>query len=152
DILYITALASPQTVNTMPEGTLTAFANHGVVGPLLPRDGGDAEEVLGRFARAGIDALALAADLQTEGAKAFVTSWNELMAAIHPKPAAPRKPGCPCRAPAPCPAGRSGRRSGSIPRRCATSPCARSSPTTRSEASGSPPRPSGSIWITRSSA
>ncbi len=91
DILYITSLASPQTVNTMPEGTLTAFANHGVVGPLLPRDGGDAEEVLGRFARAGIDVLALAADLQTEGAKAFVTSWNELMAAIQSKTDALKK-------------------------------------------------------------
>src|SRR5262245_24489370 len=91
DILYIIGLASPHTGNTMPEGTLNAFAKHGEIGPLLPPDGGDAEEVLARFARAGIDVLGLAADLQTEGAKAFVTSWNELMAAITGKADALKK-------------------------------------------------------------
>lgn len=85
DILYVSGLASPHTVNTMPEGTLTAFAQHGVIGPLLTPDGGNAEEVLARFGRAGVDVLGLAADLQTEGAKAFVTSWNELTAAIASK-------------------------------------------------------------------
>jgi len=82
DILYVSALASPHTVNTMPEGTLTAFADHGEIGPMLRPDGGDAEEVLARFGRAGVDVLGLAADLQTEGAKSFVTSWNELMASL----------------------------------------------------------------------
>jgi len=91
DILYVSGLASPHTVNTMPEGTLTAFGSHGVVGPLLSRDGGDAEEVLARFARAGIDVMALAADLQTEGAKAFVTSWDELMAGLQAKSDALKK-------------------------------------------------------------
>jgi len=91
DILYVTALASPHTVNTMPEGTLTAFAKHGVTGPLLTPDGGDAEQMLARFGRAGVDVLGLAADLQTEGAKAFVTSWNELMAAIASKSDALKK-------------------------------------------------------------
>ena len=91
DILYVSALASPHTVNTMPEGTLTAFAKHGVTGPLLTPDGGDAEQVLARFGRAGVDVLGLAADLQTEGAKAFVTSWNELMAAIASKSDALKK-------------------------------------------------------------
>jgi len=91
DILYISGLASPHTVNTMPEGTLTAFAKHGVTGPLLTPDGGDAEEVLARFGRAGVDVLGLAADLQTEGAKAFVTSWDELMAAIASKSDALKK-------------------------------------------------------------
>ena len=91
DILYVSALASPHTVNTMPEGTLTAFASHGVIGPLLSPDGGNAEEVLARFGRAGVDVLGLAADLQTEGAKAFVTSWNELMAAIASKSDALKK-------------------------------------------------------------
>jgi transaldolase len=85
DILYISALASPHTVNTMPEGTLTAFADHGQLGPVLSPDGGDAEEVLARFARAGIDVYALAADLQADGAKAFVASWDELMAGIASK-------------------------------------------------------------------
>jgi transaldolase len=85
DILYISSLASPHTINTMPEGTLAAFADHGQIGPLLAPDGGDAEEMLARFARAGIDVYALASDLQADGAKAFVASWNELMAGIASK-------------------------------------------------------------------
>src|SRR6201988_3005026 len=79
DILYVTSLAAPNTVNTMPEGTLLAFANHGKIGPLLTADD-NAEEILARFERAGIDVAALASDLQREGATAFVDSWNELMA------------------------------------------------------------------------
>jgi transaldolase len=90
DTLYVDALASPLTVNTMPEGTLKAFADHGKVGAALPDDGGDCEEVLLRFARAGIDVEALAARLQDEGAKAFVKSWNELLAGIAAKTAAAR--------------------------------------------------------------
>jgi transaldolase len=91
DILYVTALASPHTVNTMPEATLTAFASHGVIGPLLTADGGDCEEVLARFGRAGIDVFALAADLQADGAKSFVASWDELMAGIASKTDALKK-------------------------------------------------------------
>ena len=82
DILYIRALAAPFTVNTMPEGTLKAFADHGEVGPALPVDGGDCEDVLARFADAGIDLDALAARLQDEGATSFVKSWDELMGVI----------------------------------------------------------------------
>ena len=82
DILYIKALAAPLTVNTMPEGTLKAFAEHGEIGKLLPADGGDCEEVLAAFARSGIDVDDLAARLQDEGAKSFVSSWNELIAVI----------------------------------------------------------------------
>jgi transaldolase len=88
DILYIKALAAPFTVNTMPEGTLTALAQHDDVGTLLPADGGDCEEVLAQFAQAGIDVDALAAQLQDEGARSFVQSWNELMAVIASKTAA----------------------------------------------------------------
>jgi transaldolase len=88
DILYIKALAAPFTVNTMPEGTLKALADHGEVGPLLPVDGGDCEAVLTEFAKAGIDTDALAAQLQDEGAKSFVKSWNELMTVIASKSAA----------------------------------------------------------------
>ena len=88
DILYIKALAAPFTVNTMPEGTLKALADHGEIGPILPADGGDCEEVLAQFAKAGIDVDALAAQLQDEGAKSFVKSWNELMAVIASKSAA----------------------------------------------------------------
>ena len=88
DVLYIKALAAPFTVNTMPEGTLKAFADHGEVGPILPADGGDCEDVLAQFAKAGIDIDALAAQLQDEGAKSFVKSWNELMAVIASKSAA----------------------------------------------------------------
>jgi transaldolase len=82
DILYIKALAAPFTVNTMPEGTLKALAEHTELGALLPADGGDCEDVLAQFARAGIDVDALAAQLQDEGAKSFVKSWSELMTVI----------------------------------------------------------------------
>ncbi len=88
DTLYIQALAAPFTVNTMPEGTLKALADHGEIGALLPPDGGDCEQVLGQFAEAGVDVDALAARLQDEGAKSFVKSWNNLMAVIESKSAA----------------------------------------------------------------
>ncbi len=88
DILYIKALAAPFTVNTMPEGTLKALAGHGEIGSLLPADGGDCEEVLAAFARSGVDVDALAAQLQDEGARSFVASWNELMGVIAAKSAA----------------------------------------------------------------
>jgi len=91
DILYIKALASPFTVNTMPENTLKAFADHGELGEMLPADGGNCEEVLAQFKQAGIDVDALAAQLQTEGAKSFVDSWIELMEVISSKSAALEK-------------------------------------------------------------
>ena len=92
DILYVTSLAAPNTVNTMPEATLLAFANHGEVGPLLTADD-NAEELLAEFGRAGIDIAALASDLQREGATAFVDSWNELMAGLASKSETLRKAG-----------------------------------------------------------
>ena len=91
DILYIKALAAPLTVNTMPEGTLKALADHGELGAMLPADGGDCEEVLAQFATAGIDVDALSAQLQDEGAKSFVKSWNELIGVITSKSAALKK-------------------------------------------------------------
>jgi transaldolase len=91
DTLYVKALAAPLTVNTMPDGTLKALADHGEAGPILAADGGDCEEVLGRFAKAGVDVDALAAQLQKEGAASFVTSWNELMSVIESKSAALKK-------------------------------------------------------------
>ncbi len=90
DVLYIKALAAPFTVNTMPEGTLKALADHGEVDTILPADGGDCEEVLAQFATAGIDVDALAAQLQDEGAESFDKSWNDLMAVIAAKSAALR--------------------------------------------------------------
>jgi transaldolase len=92
DILYIKALAAPFTVNTMPEGTLMALAQHTDLGPPLPADGGDCEEVLAKFGKAGIDVDALAAQLQDEGAKSFVKSWSELMAVIASKCAVLNEP------------------------------------------------------------
>jgi transaldolase len=83
--LYITALAAPFTVNTMPEGTLKALAETGSSQPAMAVDGGDGEEVLARFAAAKIDVKALAARLQDEGAASFVTSWNDLMGVIGSK-------------------------------------------------------------------
>jgi len=91
DVLYIRSLAAPFTVNTMPEGTLKALADHGAIGALLPADGGDSEEVLARFADAGIDVDALAGQLQAEGATSFVSSWRELMDVIASKSAALEK-------------------------------------------------------------
>jgi transaldolase len=91
DILYIKGLAAPFTVNTMPEGTLKALATHTELGPILPADGGDAEDVLARFSKAGVDVDALAAQLQDEGAKSFVKSWNELMDVIASKSAEIKK-------------------------------------------------------------
>jgi transaldolase len=91
DTLYIKALAAPFTVNTMPEATLHALAEHGELGAILPADGGDCEEVLAKFAKAGIDIDALGGQLQDEGAKSFVQSWNELMDVIESKSAALKK-------------------------------------------------------------
>ena len=90
DTFYVHALASEQTINTMPENTLLAFGEHGSVGDLLPADGGDAEDVLARFAADGIDVDALAAKLQTDGAAAFVDSWKELIGSIASKSDGPR--------------------------------------------------------------
>jgi transaldolase len=87
DVLYIKALASPNTVNTMPEATLKALADHGEIAGVMPADGGDCEQVLAKFAKAGVDVDALAARLQDEGAKAFTSSWNELMSVIASKSA-----------------------------------------------------------------
>ena len=91
DILYVAALAAPFTVDTMPEGTLKALGDHGAIEGLLSADGGDSEEVLARFAEAGIDVDALAGQLQDEGAKSFVSSWRELMDVIASKSAALQK-------------------------------------------------------------
>jgi transaldolase len=93
DILYVKALAAPFTINTMPDGTLKAFADHGEVGNVLRPDGGDCEKVLAGFAKAGVDVNALADRLQKEGAVSFVKSWNDLMACVQSKSAAMRKAG-----------------------------------------------------------
>jgi transaldolase len=85
DVLYMGALAAPNTVNTVPEETLIAFANHGAVDRPMRRDGDDCEQVLASIARAGIDVAALAAQLQDEGAKGFVESWKDLLGAIEAK-------------------------------------------------------------------
>jgi transaldolase len=85
DTLYITSLAAPFTVNTMPEATLKAFADHGEIGPIMAADGGDGAKVLDQFAKAGIDVDALGAQLQEEGAESFVKSWNDLMECIASK-------------------------------------------------------------------
>jgi transaldolase len=85
DTHYVTALAAPLTVNTLPEATLKAFADHGEVGASMPHDGVDCEAVLTEFARAGIDVDALATRLQVEGAASFVHSWKELLRVVAEK-------------------------------------------------------------------
>ncbi|HET6384841.1 MAG TPA: transaldolase [Armatimonadota bacterium] len=82
DVLYIKALAAPFTVNTMPEATLNALADHGELGSNMAADGGGGEAVLAQFAEAGVNVDALAAQLQDEGASSFVKSWNDLLAVI----------------------------------------------------------------------
>ena len=91
DILYVKALAAPFTINTMPEGTLKAFSEHGEASGTLAVDGGDCEAVLARFRAAGIDIDALAQRLQDEGAASFVKSWNDLMDLVGTKGQAMRK-------------------------------------------------------------
>jgi transaldolase len=85
DVLYIKALAAPFTVNTMPEATLIALADHGELGSIMSADGGESEAVLAQFGKAGIKVEALAAQLQADGAKSFVKSWDELLAVIASK-------------------------------------------------------------------
>ena len=85
DTLYLEALAAPDTINTIPEKTLLAFADHGKVKGILPIDGGDAEALLAEFARAGVNGAALAAELQREGTAAFAKSWRDLMSHIAAK-------------------------------------------------------------------
>jgi transaldolase len=88
DVLYVKALAAPFTVNTMPELTLKALADHGELGDILAADGGDCEQVLAEFAKAGVDIDALATRLQDDGAASFDKSWDELMGVIASKSAA----------------------------------------------------------------
>ena len=85
DLLDIGAVAAPFTMDTMPEGTLNALADHGVINHILPAHGGDREQVLTNFAKAGTDIDAMAAELQDKGAKSFAKSWKELLSCISPK-------------------------------------------------------------------
>jgi transaldolase len=85
DTLYINTLAAPFTVNTMPEGTLKALAQHGELGAGLTAKGSEGDGMLSEFAKSGVDIDALAAQLQDEGAKSFVKSWKDLMEVISSK-------------------------------------------------------------------
>jgi transaldolase len=82
DILYVSALAAPDTINTMPQQTLLDFADHGVIGAQLAPDGGDANEILARFAATGVDVRTLANRLQLEAEQAFNASWLSLITCI----------------------------------------------------------------------
>ncbi len=93
DVLYVAALAAPHTINTMPENTLTALADHGNIGPMLSHNVEDAEKELAGFVRAGIDLDATAEQLQREGAESFVKSWDDLMSRIEEKTAQLKKAG-----------------------------------------------------------
>jgi transaldolase len=85
DVLYVKALAAPFTVNTMPEATLKALADHGELSTIMAADGGDCESVLAQFAKVGVNIETLATQLQDEGAESFVKSWKELMGVIASK-------------------------------------------------------------------
>lgn len=82
DVLYIEALGAPNTVNTMPEAALLAYADHGVTGDPIAPDGGEAESVLAEYAEAGFDVDAIAARLQSEGKESFAKSWHSLIDTI----------------------------------------------------------------------
>jgi transaldolase len=86
--LYVEALAAPDTINTIPEKTLLAFAQQGALKGAMAPDGRDAEAMLARFTGAGVDIDALALQLQREGAQAFVRSWRQLLQRIEDKSAA----------------------------------------------------------------
>jgi transaldolase len=85
ETLYVEALTAPDTINTMPEKTLLAFAQHGRLGKMLPADGGDAETLIAEYDRIGIDDEVLAAELQQQGAQSFAKSWNDLVKCIASK-------------------------------------------------------------------
>ncbi len=89
DTLYVSALAAPDTINTIPEKTLLAFADHGKTGAVLPADGGYSEAVLAEFRREGVDLEALATRLQQDGVATFATSWSALLASINEKASSP---------------------------------------------------------------
>ena len=97
DTLYIEALAARETINTMPEPTLLAFAAHGKVGALMPPDGGDADQHIAAIAREGVDIAGLALRLQKEGADAFSRSWHDMLACIAAKSRAPDQTHLSCR-------------------------------------------------------
>ena len=88
DTMYIDGLRAPHTINTMPESTLQAFADHGEVGKPIAADGGDAEATLAQFESAGIDVHALGRTLQSDGARSFVKSWEDLLSRIDDQVAA----------------------------------------------------------------
>lgn len=85
DTLYVEALVAPNTINTIPEKTLIAFADHGKVGSIMQPNGGDSEQVLAGFFLAKIDISNLAMQLQREGVASFGLSWNNLMMIITDK-------------------------------------------------------------------
>jgi transaldolase len=88
DTLYVTALVAPDTINTIPEKTLQAFADHGQLAGVMPVDGGDADAMLAKIGKAGVDVDALALKLQKDGAEAFVKSWQQLLQRIADKASA----------------------------------------------------------------
>ena len=92
DTLYVSALTAPETIDTIPEKTLHAFADHGRLQGVMPADGGDAEAVLSQITRAGVDVQAPAAQLQQDGADAFVKSWQQLLQRIAEKSGASKSP------------------------------------------------------------
>jgi transaldolase len=93
DTVYVGALAAPDTINTMPEKTLRAFAEHGRVSGTMATDGGDAEQILAAFAHEGVNDAELAAELQREGTAAFAKSWHDLLDRIASKAATLKEPG-----------------------------------------------------------
>jgi len=89
DTLYVEALAATQTINTLPEKTLLAFADHGKINTPLSIDSKEAEQTITEFNSQGFNDEELATELQREGTKSFVQSWNALMTCIADKAVLP---------------------------------------------------------------
>jgi transaldolase len=83
--LYVEALAAANSINTMPEKTLQAFAEHGRVAGTLSAGGGLGESVIAAVERTGVDVAALGEKLQRDGAELFVKSWDELLGVVEAK-------------------------------------------------------------------
>ncbi len=85
DSYYVTSLAAPDTIDTMPEATLLSFGRHGNVGAVLEPDPVSAEQSIANLAAHGLDVEALGESLQSQGARKFSADWAVLLDAVRSK-------------------------------------------------------------------
>jgi transaldolase len=85
DVLYVAQLVGPDVVNTMPDQTLQAFADHGEVAPTLAADPDAAARALADAEGAGIDLAGITSELEREGVRSFCDSYSQLLDCIETK-------------------------------------------------------------------